>query len=125
MTDKVKKFFVPTIYAFITLLGVIWMARLVVLLRLGLMHEMFNELIMAVLCVLVYLLGQKLERMGNVNALLTEEVARLENVKAFVDAMREIVKQKEAGQADEQKAPESPSSEEAQGEAKPKEDTAL
>lgn len=72
--NKLKQTFTVLVYSFMTLLGCMWLARMIVLLRMGQMHDMFNELIMAVLCVLVFLLGQRLERMGNTNALLAEKM---------------------------------------------------
>ena len=55
----------------------------------------FNSLLMATLCLLCWLMSRRMERLANTNAMLAEEVQRLEDVKKFVDALRDIVKKQE------------------------------
>lgn len=58
-------------------------------------HEVFNSLLMATLCLLCWLMSRRMERLANTNAMLAEEVQRLEDVKKFVAALHDIVKHRE------------------------------
>lgn len=100
-----------------TILCILWAAGIAVQIYRGPLVDAFNSLLQAALIFLVWSLGQRLERMAKFNALLAEEIQRLEDVKIFVQAMRDIVKKTEAEQQATDK-PEPPTSEESQGEKK-------
>lgn len=105
------------LWGLMTILCILWAAGIGAQIYRGPLVDAFNSLLQAGLIFLVWSQGQRLERMGKVNALLAEEVQRLDDVKMFVQTMRDIVKKTEAErQATDQ--PEPPTFEESQGEKK-------
>lgn len=105
------------LWGLMTILCILWAAGIAVQIYRGPLIDAFNSLLQAGLIFLVWSLGQRLERMAKFNALLAEEIQRLEDVKIFVQAMRDIVKKTEAEQQADGK-PEPPTFEESQGEKK-------
>ena len=96
--EIIKKVFDALMMVMHAALVAMWMAHIIILFCHGEMHGAFNEIIMFTLVILSYSATRRMERMAKVNALLAEEVQKLEDVKIFVQSMRDIVKKTEAEQ---------------------------
>lgn len=80
----------------IIIVNILWAAWIFAAIWRGLdLTTVFNSLLMATLCLLCWLMSRRMERLVNTNAMLAEEVQRLEDVKKFVAALRDIAKHRE------------------------------